>query len=256
MEWRCFRYDQVDSTNDRAFDALARGEGRHGDVFVADSQLSGRGSRGRRWLSEPGGLYMSAILQSRSMPPPGLWTITGALAAHDTAARFGAEVELDWPNDLVSMEGAKVAGVLAESRGVKATGGVVFVLGIGMNVLSSVLPESLDRAQPTSCLAKLGDQVNLHAVELTLLDRLKSRVTQALISVESLYSDFYERSAQAQLHVQVDIADQTIHGHFDGIEPDGSLRLLDRSTGTHQRVSIAYVRSMRTAASPSSDAQG
>ncbi len=245
MEWRCFRYNQVDSTSDRAFDALARGEGRHADVFVADSQLSGRGTRGRRWMSQPGGLYLSAILQSRAMPAPGLWTIAGALAAYDTAERFSAEVELDWPNDLVSKEGAKVAGVLAESRGLKGTGAAIFVLGIGINVMNSVLPESLDRTQPTTCLAELGEQVTLESVELTLLDTLKTRVTQGLISVESLYSDFYDRSAQRGVEVKVEIAENSVEGRFDGIDPDGSLRLFDSDSGTHRRVSIAYARSMR-----------
>jgi BirA family biotin operon repressor/biotin-[acetyl-CoA-carboxylase] ligase len=246
MDWRCFRYDQVDSTSERAFDALSRGEGHHGDVFIADSQLSGRGTRGRQWLSEPGGLYMSVILQTRSMPPPGLWTITGALAAHDTARRFGADVALSWPNDLVSKGGAKIAGVLAESRNSKAEGGTVFVLGIGMNVIHPVLPSSLDRGQPAASLFELAPDVTLESVELTMLDRLRTRVTQALISVESLYSDFYERTSQAGARVAVEVADQRVEGRFDGIDPDGSLRLFDVSTGTHRRVSMAYARSMRT----------
>ena len=246
MEWRCFRYNQVDSTSDRAFDALSRGEGRHGDVFIADSQMTGRGTRGRKWMSQSGGLYLSAILQSRSMPPPGLWTIGGALAAYDTAARFGADVALDWPNDLVSTSGAKVAGVLAESRGLKATGGAVFVLGIGMNVMHAVLPETLDRKQPTTCLADLGDQVTLESVDLTLLAALKTRVTQGLTSVASLYEDFYERSAQRGAHVRIEVADKGVEGRFEGIDPDGSLRLFDPDAGALRRISIAHVRSMKT----------
>lgn len=245
MDWRCFRYDQVDSTNDRAFDALARGEGRHGDVFLAESQLSGRGTRGRQWTSQPGGLYLSVILQSPEIPPTGLWTIAGALATHDTAERFGADVALDWPNDLISKDGGKVAGVLAESRGLKPAEGAIFVLGIGMNVTNSVLPESLDRERPTTSLDELADQVTLEAVELTLLDRLKTRVTQACDSVETLYADFYERSAQRGVQVRVEVAEQTIEGRFDGIGKDGSLRLFDSESGTHRSVLIAYVRSMR-----------
>lgn len=243
--WRCFRYDQVDSTSDRAFDALSRGEGRHGDVFLADSQMSGRGTRGRKWTSQRGGLYLSVILQSKAIPPPGLWTIAGALAAFDTAARFGADVALDWPNDLISKKGDKVAGVLAEARGLKATDDAVFVLGIGMNVMHSVLPETLDRQQPTTCLADLGDQVTLEAAERTLLDTLQTRVAQSLISAESLYGDFYEQSAQAGLEVEVEIAEKSVVGRFDGIDSDGSLRLFDAGSGTYRRVSMAYVRSMR-----------
>ncbi|WP_419190968.1 biotin--[acetyl-CoA-carboxylase] ligase [Saltatorellus ferox] len=241
----------MDSTSDRAFDALERGDGRHGDVFIANAQLTGRGTRGRRWASQEGGLYLSVILESPTIPPPGLWTLAGALAAHDAASRFGASVDLDWPNDLVSDRGAKLAGVLAESRGLRPGGTAIFVLGIGMNVMGTVPSESLDRDRPVISLESLGTAVTLEAVELLLLAALEVRVDQALENVASLYDDFYERCVQRGKGVVVDVAQTRVEGRFDGLTADGSLRIFDAAAGSYRRVSMAHVRSLRTAtASP------
>ncbi|MFT7170354.1 MAG: BirA family biotin operon repressor/biotin-[acetyl-CoA-carboxylase] ligase [Paracoccaceae bacterium] len=245
MHWRCFRYEIVDSTSDRAFDALESGDGRHGDVFISETQLAGRGTRGRRWASEPGGLYMSVILESPSIPLPGLWTIAGALAAHDAATRFGASVGLDWPNDVIAQNGAKLAGVLAESRGLQPGGAAVFVLGIGMNVIGHVPEEQLDRKRQVVTLEEIGCDVTKEALELILLAALEVRVLQAADAPETLYADFYARCVQGGHDVILEVGETTVTGRLEGLTPDACLRILDPDTGDHQRVSIAHVRKMR-----------
>jgi len=242
MEWRRFFYDEVDSTNDLAFDALARGEGRHGDVFIATSQREGRGTRGRRWTSEPGGLYLSVILESPSMPPPGLWTVAGALACHDVATAFGVDAALDWPNDLVSTSEAKIAGVLAESKGLGGRSPTIFVAGIGMNVCREVLPEALDRARPVVSLAQLAGNVTLETATARLLDSLQARVEQALERPGTLYGEFYGHCLLSGQEVVVDVAGQQVEGRFEGLGADGTVRLIDPATGSAKSVSIAHVR--------------
>ncbi len=190
---------------------------------------------------------MSAILETDLMPPPGLWTIAGALAAHDTAVRFGAPADLDWPNDLVSKEGAKIAGVLAESRGLNASSTAIFVLGIGINVMKPVSEEALDRQRATANLEELGEDVTLEAVELILLGALETRTMQAIESPEALYGDFFDRCVQSNRHVVVDVAETTVSGRLDALTADGSMRLFDPETGNHRSVSIAHVRSVKEA---------
>ena len=77
LPWRRFHHEVVPSTNDLAFAALEAGEARHGDTFIAAAQTAGRGTRGRTWESAIGGLYLSVVLRSESMPPPGAWTCAG-----------------------------------------------------------------------------------------------------------------------------------------------------------------------------------
>ena len=115
---RVFFHDTVTSTN-----ALALAETRDGVVFVAETQTAGRGRHGNRWHSPPGlGLWFSVALAG---PPRGLM-FAGALAVRD-AVRPRAELELNWPNDLIYRE-RKVCGVLVEHREGRSA------LGIGINV--------------------------------------------------------------------------------------------------------------------------
>ncbi|MEM8709619.1 MAG: biotin--[acetyl-CoA-carboxylase] ligase [Planctomycetota bacterium] len=235
----------MDSTNDCAFAALESGSGRHGDVFIASSQRAGRGTRGRQWTSRPGGLYLSAILESPQMPPPGLWTVSGALACHDLAEDVGVLARLDWPNDLVSTSEEKIAGVLAESRGLSESGPAIFVLGVGINVAEAVNESQLDRERPVASLAELGGSMTLDETLEQLLVRLGERVDQALQRPGSVYGAFFDRCQQSGRDVIVDVAGHEVEGRFEGLAGDGSLRLISRE-GTAKTFSIAHVRSLRT----------
>jgi len=122
-----FALGEVGSTNDEALRlALA---GAPLPLWVtAERQSAGRGRGGAAWTSEPGNLYASVALQN---PPerPNALPFVAALALHDAASSLapGADLKLKWPNDLL-LSGAKLAGILAESRGQSAV-----VIGFGVN---------------------------------------------------------------------------------------------------------------------------
>jgi len=125
---------------------LARaGELADGQWVRALRQTAGRGRRGRPWASHPGNLAASVLVQLRAADPPAaqLALVAGvalfeAVASHAQPARL----LLKWPNDLL-MDGAKLAGILAERQG-----GAV-VIGFGVNLAHA--PELPDR--PTIALA-------------------------------------------------------------------------------------------------------
>jgi BirA family biotin operon repressor/biotin-[acetyl-CoA-carboxylase] ligase len=100
-----------------------------GTVAVCEAQTAGRGRLGRVWEAPRD----AAILCSTMLRPPAgrkqpelalVGGVATALAVEDALAR---PAQIKWPNDVL-VDGAKVAGVLAEARD-----GVV-VLGIGINV--------------------------------------------------------------------------------------------------------------------------
>src|SRR2546430_11342649 len=103
---RLHYFTETGSTNDLAFAAAERGEP-EGTTFVAGAQTSGRGRRGRTWFSPPGaGLYLSTIVRRASLAP---WlTLAGGVAvAEGIRAASGLPVEIKWPNDVVSVSGAR-----------------------------------------------------------------------------------------------------------------------------------------------------
>jgi BirA family biotin operon repressor/biotin-[acetyl-CoA-carboxylase] ligase len=122
--------DSVDSTNRYALEA-----GRKGLLILARTQTSGRGTRGRAWLSPEGeNLYMTVTVA----PPEERYPIIAGVAIREALARFvsGVEVAIKWPNDVI-IAGKKVSGILCE------TIGAITAIGIGVTVNKASWPEDL-----------------------------------------------------------------------------------------------------------------
>lgn len=138
---------EVGSTNDLAAAAAERGEP-EGTTFVAGAQTAGRGRLGRAWFSPPGaGLYVSTIVRRQALAP---WiTLAGGVAvAEGIRLATGLPVQIKWPNDIVSVDGAgfksrrKIAGLLAEAS--SGPHGVHYVvLGAGINLGPAAFPPEL-----------------------------------------------------------------------------------------------------------------
>jgi BirA family transcriptional regulator, biotin operon repressor / biotin---[acetyl-CoA-carboxylase] ligase len=102
-----------------------------GAVLVAEAQTAGRGRMGRHWVSPPGSaLTFSVLLRPAAVPPASrAWIplLAGVAVARAVRAETGVTASLKWPND-VQVNGAKLAGILAEQAG------DAIVVGIGMNL--------------------------------------------------------------------------------------------------------------------------
>lgn len=128
-------YLTLDSTNDEA--RRLAGGGEAGPLWVvADSQTGGRGRRGRSWVSKPGNLFTTLLIQA---PTPNeacsQLSFVAALAVSDTVASLApsARVTLKWPNDIL-LEGRKVAGILLESSGREGLCKGWVAVGMGINL--------------------------------------------------------------------------------------------------------------------------
>ncbi|MEL6430630.1 MAG: biotin--[acetyl-CoA-carboxylase] ligase [Planctomycetota bacterium] len=237
---RVQRYDAVDSTNDRAHAALAAGTGAHGDAFLAREQLAGRGTRGRRWSSARGGLYLSMIARTDALPPAGLWTVAGAVAVHDACSAAGVRVELDWPNDVVAgPDRAKLAGVLAESRG-PATD---YVIGIGVNVAAGAVAQDVARERPTTSLAEQGCTLDPRSFSDLLLEALEGRLGEAAADAPRLFEAFFERCHLRHRRVRVELSARALEGTFVGLDPDRGV-LLGSATYGLTALQLGHVTSL------------
>ncbi len=140
--WDIHRLLEVESTN-----TWVRDRARHGApaglVAVADHQTAGRGRLDRRWESPPGANLLASVLLRPQLDGSDLHLCAGAvaLAGADACRELaGVEPVLKWPNDLL-LEGAKLAGVLAEAEFAGSTLTAV-VVGIGINVAWPGPPEA------------------------------------------------------------------------------------------------------------------
>ncbi len=104
-----------------------------GAVVVAQRQKTGRGRRGRKWISTGKGLYFSIVLKPK-IPLNELlrFSLIFPLSILDTLSAYGIPANIKWPNDVYLNE-KKLSGILIESD----TEGEVanrVIVGIGINV--------------------------------------------------------------------------------------------------------------------------
>lgn len=226
MTWRIHHHGVVDSTSERAFAALAAGQARHGDVFVATGQNAGRGRLGRRWESPPGeGLYLSLVVAPPAPgPPPPALTLAGGLAVLEGAERLGLRgARLDWPNDLVVAE-HKLAGVLVESRGLDPAR-PCYVLGIGLNVRQRAFSAELSGERAVTSLLLEGVDVDPATALGAVLAALAPRLEQALAGDPTLGRDFLARTGLLERRVEVHSSGTTHRGEFVALDPARGLTL-------------------------------
>ncbi len=140
---KVIHYFRAESTNSAALD-LSPQEGPHGTVVIAEEQTAGRGRMGRAWYSEKSsGIYVSVLLRPPLSPAaaPILTLMAGVAARESVRSITGLPVDIRWPNDLL-VNGKKVCGILTEMEAELDRLHKV-VLGIGINVNHSALPEEL-----------------------------------------------------------------------------------------------------------------
>jgi BirA family biotin operon repressor/biotin-[acetyl-CoA-carboxylase] ligase len=192
---RFSRVDWVDETGSTNADLLARAAAGEpeGAVAVADHQSSGRGTRGRTWVDQPGAQLMVSVLLRPSLPPALLgrltmaWSVAAVEACREVA---GIEVGLKWPNDVYDRSGErKVAGVLAESYLAPGGRAEAVVIGMGMNVnggvpaglavpgasLDQLAGEPIDRVTLLVALLRHFDQLYPRAADGDVLDLYRTR---------------------------------------------------------------------------------
>ncbi len=125
--------DEIESTSTRLLQLAAEGAPT-GTCLAAEWQSSGRGRRGRSWVSSLGGSLTFSLLWRFERGAGHLGGLS--LAVGEVVARVlrecGVErVQVKWPNDVVS-DFRKLAGILVETSG-EMQGPSVAVIGIGVN---------------------------------------------------------------------------------------------------------------------------
>ena len=202
------------STNTDARDQAEAGE--RGPLWIrADQQVSGRGRLTRRWVSDPGNLYCSALLPKPD-GPASLASFASAVAVHDALCQWlrGDQVRLKWPNDVL-VEGRKIAGILCETVGDQV------ICGIGINIAH----HPAETRWPATHL-----QAHTTATVDAVFSALQSAMT---IVMACPPQDIFERW-QSVAHglggqVAVEESGRRFVGRFSRLGPNGELMLATRS---------------------------
>ena len=211
-------FDTIGSTNEW----LAERPLTRPTLVTAREQTRGRGRRGRQWSSPTGGLYFSLgqPLDAADSIQPTLSLLVG-LSLADALARAGfAGIRVKWPNDLV-VDGAKLAGILVESRP------TALIVGVGINRSVGGIG-----ALPADRRAIGLDQLGEAVIDDTLLGRLAAAVHEA-VNLAPAQATWLLRErwpaldalAGRTIVVEQAGANGLLEGRVTGITADGRLRL-------------------------------
>jgi BirA family biotin operon repressor/biotin-[acetyl-CoA-carboxylase] ligase len=227
--WRSVQVvEEIGSTNAALAAAAAGEEGApEGTVLVAEHQVAGRGRLDRTWTSPPrAGLTVSFLLRPDVPAARRGWLplLTGVALAEAVGEVSGVRSSLKWPNDLLALDGRKLAGILAESGG--SPGHPAVVVGVGLNVSTTAdeLPETA-----TSLSRVTGATVDRAPVLLAFLravERRYRRWTAALGDpvASGLAADYLAWSSTVGSDVVVSLPDgSTLQGTATAVDWDGRL---------------------------------
>jgi BirA family biotin operon repressor/biotin-[acetyl-CoA-carboxylase] ligase len=257
------------STNDEAWTHVASGDA-DGLVVLTEHQSVGRGRLGRKWESPRGASVLLSIVLVESEIEQGAERarVGSELRAHrlqtgatqgTKRARMGGEIvmrsaiavcdairectdvpaTIRWPNDLY-IAGNKVGGILVESQQ-SATGGLVFVIGIGINCLQHAGHLQVIGDRPVTSLdLEAKHPVDRSTLVAVLLEQLDARFASLGDGADARQA-WLDRAEPVGRPVRLQHGGQVLTGSVMDIDPaaalvvqldEGGIRAFDASTTT------------------------
>ena len=128
-------FENIPSTNDYA---KAKRSEKHDLLVVAERQTGGRGTKGRSFSSETGGLYLSLLTFYEGFSAANAFQImqNAAAAVCETLVGLGIAPKIKWPNDIYA-NGKKICGILIENQ-FSGDRVISSVVGIGLNIYNDL----------------------------------------------------------------------------------------------------------------------
>lgn len=176
MKAKIIDLDEVDSTN--LFCKRYNSEHPDCDLIVtAKRQTQGRGTKGRSYSSEDGGLYISILKRLENFDFANTFSImiNACVAVCETLVKIGLSPRIKWANDVLIGD-KKICGTLIENR-LSQNGVCTSIVGMGINVNNPLPDEIKDIA--TSVSEQKGKRCKVGRVRKILLKNLRKNYTVA-----------------------------------------------------------------------------
>ena len=218
-----FYYDLTDSTNTRAREyARENPDNRESKVFVADAQSLGRGRRGRSFCSNAGaGIYVSFLIypEDRGAFATGITPYSAVALARAVEESSSALPKIKWVNDLY-LNGKKLAGILAECE-MDSNGKIShLVLGMGINVYKTELPEEISSIA-TSIENETGEKISREILFANMIRFFFSGLGN--VYADEVYEEYKSRLFVLGREITVIRADESYTARAADLTKDYSL---------------------------------
>ncbi|MEL6504803.1 MAG: biotin--[acetyl-CoA-carboxylase] ligase [Pseudomonadota bacterium] len=233
--------EDVGSTNTVCAEHFLQGD--PGRLWVtARRQLAGKARRGRAWVSEPGNLYASLLLEN---PAPqnkllGLPLVV-SLALHRAllaaVPALGTSLAIKWPNDLL-LGGRKLSGILMEGQWDASSQRSGIIIGCGINCAH--FPDN--PLYPATSLKASGFDLEPAA----LFDHFTRTMAETLAQWDqgrgfaAIRTEWLARAKGRGEMITARFDDHSISGHFVDLDDEGYLLLRDER-GAMRQISAADI---------------
>ena len=149
MRLKKFKFKKVNSTNNTAIRIIKNSNLKFGMV-TADTQLSGKGQYGKKWISNKGNLFVSFFheIKNINISLSTLTKINCLLVKKTIEKYYKKKIIFKKPNDLL-INKKKISGILQEI--ISVSGNKFLIVGIGVNLIKSPKIKSY----PTTNLSEL-----------------------------------------------------------------------------------------------------
>ena len=218
-------FDTIDSTNTKAQELAEKGYP-SGTLVVADKQESGKGRRGRSWVSPSGtGIFMTLMIKPDINPNnASMLTLVAALAvAKAITSVTGEEALIKWPNDIV-INGKKVCGILTEMN---AQFDYInhIVVGIGINVHNESFPEEISQMASSLMIEAGGKRFHRAQINAETMSYFEQYYDTFLKTqdLSALVREYDELLVNRNKSVRVLDPKEPFDGKAMGITPKGEL---------------------------------
>jgi BirA family biotin operon repressor/biotin-[acetyl-CoA-carboxylase] ligase len=135
MRLKKFKFKKVNSTNNTAIRIIKNSNLKFGMV-TADTQLSGKGQYGKKWISHKGNLFVSFFheIKNINISLSTLTKINCLLVKKTIEKYYKKKIVFKKPNDLL-INKKKISGILQEI--ISVSGNKFLIVGIGVNLIKS-----------------------------------------------------------------------------------------------------------------------
>ena len=173
MRLKKFKFKKVNSTNNTAIRIIKNSNFKYGMV-TADTQLSGKGQYGKKWVSNKGNLFVSFFheIKNINISLSTLTKINCLLVKKTIEKYYKKKIVFKKPNDLL-INKKKISGILQEI--ISISDKKFLIIGIGVNLVKS--PKIKD--YPTTSLFELtNNHINKSKFENQLKEIFEKHLTK------------------------------------------------------------------------------
>ena len=131
MKVKLLRFKSVKSTNDIAL-KLTQKKNSIPTMIVSTTQTNGRGTMGKKWISQRGNLFISIFFEmnQKKINFKHFASLNAFLLKNALSKQFSKKINIKWPNDLMYNQ-KKICGILQEVVNYKDKR--FLIVGIGVN---------------------------------------------------------------------------------------------------------------------------